>query len=110
VKLWFPIVVPPLAALAQQSSMYALVARECAEQQRLPLHVVAAIALLVTLFGVAVAWRHWSAVGVAAPEDSGDARSHTRFLAIVGIAVSAIMALAVIAMWATSAFVAPCMR
>ena len=109
-KLWFPIIVPPLAALAQQSVNYALVAVECAQQQRLPVHLVAGAALLVALGGVVVAWRHWSEVGVAAPQDSGDQISRTRFLAIVGISVSGLMALAIAAQWLTAAFIEPCIR
>jgi hypothetical protein len=109
-KPWFPILVPPLAALVQQSANYALVALECEQQQRLPVHGVAAAALLITLTGVVVAWRDWSAAGVAAPADSGDVQSRARFLAIVGVSVSALMALAVAAQWLTTAFIAPCVR
>jgi hypothetical protein len=110
VKLWFPILVTPLVVLAQQSVNYALVAFECAQQQRLPVHLVAAVALAVTLAGVGVAWRAWRAVGVAAPEDTGDPQSRTRFLAIVGVSVSALMALAIAAQWLTAAFISPCIR
>jgi hypothetical protein len=107
-KLWFPILVPPLAALVQQSANYALVALECAQQQRLPVHIVTALGLAVTFAGAAIAWRHWRAVGVAAPQDSGDSTSRTRFLAIVGLSISAMMALAIAAQWLTTAFIGPC--
>ena len=109
-KLWFPILVPPLAALAAQSVNYALVALECQQQQRLPLHLVAAVGLLVTLAGAALAWGCWRETGIAAPEDSGDYTSRTRFLAIVGLSVSALMALAVAAQWLTAAFISPCVH
>jgi hypothetical protein len=109
-KLWFPILVPPLAALAQQSVNYALVALECQQQQRLPLHLVAAVGLVVTLVGAAMAWSRWREAGVAAPEDGGDRTSRTRFLAIVGLSVSLLMALAVAAQWLTTAFVSPCVH
>jgi uncharacterized membrane protein YfcA len=109
-RLWFPILVPPLVTLAQQSVNYALVALECEQQQRFPIHAVAAVALLAALAGVGIAWRHWKRAGVAAPEDSGDQRSRTRFLAIVGISVSALMALAIAAQWLTVAFIPPCLE
>jgi hypothetical protein len=109
-KAWFPILVPPLAALAQQSTSYALVAMECGEQQRLPVHAVAMIALLVALAGVVIAFRDWRAAGVAIPQDAGDQRSRARFLAIVGVSISALMALVMIAMWLTAVFILPCMR
>ena len=107
-KPWFPILVPPLAALVQQSASYALVAAECAQQQRLPVHLVTALGLAVALTGAAIAWRQWRAVGVAAPRDSGDAVSRTRFLAIVGVSISGLMALAIAAQWLTTAFISPC--
>jgi hypothetical protein len=110
VKAWFPIFVPPLVALAQQSINYALVAAECAQQQRLPVHAVAAVALAITLIGVASAWRDWRAVDVKGLPRSGGPETNPRFLAIVGVAVSAMMALAVIAMWLTAAFIPPCVR
>ena len=109
-KPWFPIVVPPLVALAQQSINYALVAAECAQQQRLPLHAVAAAALAITLVGVASAWRELKVFGVTGHPDSGDPETNARFLAIVGVSVSSLMALAVIAMWLTAAFIPPCVR
>lgn len=109
-KLWFPILVPPLAVLAQLSVSYALVALECQQQQRLPVHLVAAAALLVALAGAVMAWGRWRETGIAPPQDSGDPTSRTRFLAIVGASVSALMALAAAAQWLTVAFIAPCVH
>lgn len=109
-KAWFPIVVPPLVALAQQSISYALVAVECAQQQRLPVHAVAVVALAVALFGVLSAWQDLRTLGTAPIADSGEVRSNARFLAHVGIAVAAISALAVMAMWLTAAVLPPCVR
>jgi hypothetical protein len=107
-RLWFPIIVPPLVVLAQQSANYALVAMECHNQQRLPVHIVTLVALLIALAGVAIAWGRWRSAGASAPEASGDQLSRTRFLAIVGVSVSALMALAIVAQWLTTAFVTPC--
>ena len=109
-KLWFPIIVPPLVALAQQSVNYALVALECEQQQRWPVHSVAAAAMVVTLLGMTVAWARWREVGLATPQDSGDQQSRTRFLAIVGISVSALTALNIASQWLTAAFISPCMH
>jgi hypothetical protein len=110
VRPWFAIIVTPLVALAQQSINYALVAAECAQQQRLPVHAVAAAALAIALIGAASAWRDLRTIGAAPIADSGDSRSNARLLALVGVCVSAITALAVIAMWLTAAFIPPCVR
>lgn len=109
-KAWFPIIGPPLAGLAQQSISYALVAAECAQQQRLPVHVVAAMALAIALFGAVSAWQDLRTIGTAPIADSGETRSNVRFLAHVGVAVSAISALVVIAMWFTAVVIPPCVR
>jgi hypothetical protein len=109
-RLWFPILVPPLAMLAQLSVNYALVALECQHQQRLPVHVVAAVALVIAFAGIAIGQRHWKRAGAAPPADGGDLRSRTRFLAIVGVFVSALMALAIAAQWLMAAFIPPCIE
>ena len=109
-KAWFPIIVPALVVLAQQSVSYALVGYECAQQQRFPIHAVAALALTVALVGVLVGWRDWKAAGVAASEENAAIGANARFLAIVGTSMSALMALVVLAMWLTAAFIPPCVR
>ena len=109
-RLWISILITPLIALLQQSTNYALVPLACEKQQHLPIHLVAGIALLAALVAVGMAWSAWREAGVQSPGDFGDSRSRTRFLAMLGMSLSALMALTIISQWLTAAFIAPCIR
>lgn len=109
-RLWIPILITPLIALLQISANYALVPLACEKQQHAPIHWVAAISLLAVAAGVWMAWSVWREAGVHSPGDWGDPLSRRRFLAVVGLSVSALMALTIVAQWLTAAFVPPCVR
>jgi hypothetical protein len=109
-RLSIPILVTPLIALAQQSANYALVPLACAKQQHLVLHIVFAASLALVIGATAMAWRVWREAGADAPGDHGDPASRTRFLAMLGIMVSALMALTILAQWLMAAFIPPCVQ
>jgi hypothetical protein len=109
-RLWIPILLTPLFALLQQSANYALVPFACEKQQHAPIHLVALVSLLVAVTGVWMAWTALREAGVHSPGDWGDPLSRRRFLAILGMSLSALMALTILAQWLTAAFIAPCMR
>jgi hypothetical protein len=109
-RLWIPIIIAPLATLTQLSANYALVALECAKQQRFPIHVVSAVSLAIAVAGMLLAWSAWRSAGTEPPDDRGLSVSRVRFLAAVGVALSALMALSIAAQWLTTAFVPPCLE
>ena len=109
-RLWIPILITPVVVLAQQSANYALVALECAKQQRLAIHLVSATSLAIAVAGMLLAWSAWRSVGTESPDDRGQVVSRVRFLAAVGISLSALMALSILAQWITVAFVPPCIE
>jgi hypothetical protein len=109
-RLWMPIIITPLVVLVQQSANYALVAVECAKQQRFAIHVVSGVSLAIAIAGMLLAWAAWRSAGTEPPDDRGHAVSRVRFLASVGVALSALMALSIIAQWLTTAFVPPCLE
>ena len=109
-RLWMPIIVPPLTVLAQVSAGYAIVPYACEHQRHFPIHLVSAISLAVALAGVVLAWSAWRAAGLQSPDDGAEAVSRMRLLAVMGLAMSALMALAAAAQWMTIGFVPPCVR
>ena len=109
-RLWMPIVLTPLIVLTQLSANYALVALECAKQQRFAIHLVSAISLALVVAGMLLAWSAWREVGTEPPDDRAEGVTHVRFVAALGVAVSALMTLGAIAQWLTTAFVAPCIE
>jgi hypothetical protein len=109
-RLWMPLVVPPLIFLTLQSVNYALEPWACANQIVYPLHVSAALALLIAIAGAALSWREWQSVGGKLPDDKAEADSRIGFLAVLGLMVSALSIFAILALWATQLVVTPCVR
>jgi hypothetical protein len=109
-RLWISILITPLVALLQLSANYALVPLACEKQQHAPIHLIAGLSLVAALAGMWMAWTAWREAGVQSPGDYGDAYSRSRFLAVVGLSLSALMALTIVAQWLTAAFIAPCIR
>ena len=83
----------------------------CATQQPVWIHLVSAAALAIALAGIVMAHRVWreSDVDAATPDGAAEA-SRTRFLALLGISISALMALAAAAQWLTAMVIPPCVR
>ena len=109
-RLWPAILLTPLIVLAQQSANYALVGLECEKQQRFAVHLVAGVSLTLVAIAMVLAWGAWRDAGTALPDDRGDRANGVRFLAAIGIALSALMALSIAAQWLTTAFVLPCLE
>jgi hypothetical protein len=109
-RLWPAIFVLPLVFLALLTAAYALVPWACETQQHLPLHAISAVSLAVGLGGVFLAWRDWRAAGVEPPDDGGDKIVETRFLAVMGLMLSALVSLTIAALWFTHFMVPPCVR
>lgn len=105
--LWPGLFVPPITFLGWLTAAYALVPLACATRQPGLLHVASAVALSLTLVGGLIAWRDWRAAGhVVAGEGESGARS--RFLALVGLLVSSMFALVLVAAWFTALVVPAC--
>ena len=108
---WPALLLAPSLALTNLSIIYALVTPSCAAQDRLAMHAVSALALLVCLGFTWAAWRNWRQwrVNAAALAGSGDAvAERPPFLAAVSCAVGAISTLTVLAQWFPTWVLSPC--
>lgn len=102
--LWTGVLLAPAAFLLNLEIAY-LVAEWGCKQASMPspaLHLVHAACLLVAIFGGLVAWWRWRAAGARWPGEAGGPEGRTRFMAGLGMATSAIFALAIIAQWIPS--------
>ena len=107
--LWVSIIVAPVAFLSGLSLAYALVPLACQTQRAWPLHATSALVLALALAGIVLAWRtHREARAAAHGEGAKDGVPHARFLATIGIFVSALFALATLALWSTVWVLSPC--
>jgi hypothetical protein len=104
-RLWFAILVGPLAWLPYLQTVYALVASACSSQRRPVLVVIAAAAVLLAAAGAVVGRR---ALASLPAEPSSAAAHRARFMAVLGIASSLLFALAIAAGAIPSVVLRPC--
>lgn len=106
--LWAGVLVGPIAALTQQEVNYALVLWACANAQTWPLHLISVVAALLTIVAGFFAYRYWQRV--SADEDTGGPVGRTRLMAGVGILISLLSLLVIIAQWLSIVIHRPCQR
>lgn len=104
------VVLGPIAALVGQSVIYATNMWACGHNLRSTMHIVPALAIVVIVGAGVVGFSNWRAVGRGADDERGAAATRTRFLSIVGMAVSALSALIVLAQWAAIIVFPACAR
>jgi hypothetical protein len=105
-ELWAGVLVGPTAMLMQLEINYALVHWSCRTGQTWPLHLVSVVALLVTAVAGFLSYGIWTRL--AANEDSGGPLARSRFMAAVGVLISLLMALVIVAQWLPVFFHHPC--
>ena len=111
-RLWMPLLLTPLLALAAQLAAYALAGALCAHQAGEWIHAVFAAAVLGALLLRRLAWRELRrlvrAHGGAMPVDTDRHAPQRLFLAQAAFGVAAIALLALLAMWIPQLVLSPC--
>ncbi len=106
--LWTGLLLAPVAFLGSLEFGYLLVHRSCLGDSLLPVHAVHAAFLLLALAGSFVAWRSWRADGVERQSSADGQVARHRFLAGLGVMMSALFVLSLIALWIPSFALHPC--
>lgn len=96
-SLWPLVLVPPIAWAVQMETNYALVPFECYGGSRLPLYAVMAVAFALVFINAMVAAKFWSQLGKKWPDDGASPASRDRFLSVLGLLVSGMFTLVLIA-------------
>jgi hypothetical protein len=110
-KSWLALVLAPVIALATQSVMYSMVTPACGTQTRLQLHLFAAVALASVVVLSLLALGDSSLRrpgGRSLDDDGGQPPVRRRFLADMALAVGALAALVILAMWFATWVLTPC--
>jgi hypothetical protein len=107
-NLWIGVLVPPIVFLIDLEVAYALVPTACSTQNRLPVHLVHLACLLLVLFSWLMVRRCWKASGATWAAEQGGPLGSSRFLAGIGVLMSALFALVILAMWLPSFILDPC--
>ncbi|HEX2139439.1 MAG TPA: hypothetical protein VHG33_06990 [Woeseiaceae bacterium] len=99
----------PIAVLASMQAKYLVVPWACgAAAGTIALHVTALAALLLSAFIGLLAFRSWRGAGAGWPDEEGGARGRSRFMGVLGMMLSAISALVIVAQWLPDLMVLPC--
>jgi formate hydrogenlyase subunit 3/multisubunit Na+/H+ antiporter MnhD subunit len=108
--LWAGLLTAPLAFLLHLQVNYMLVTQLCQSEHKIVLHLVTFAFLLIAAGGGFVAWRNWESAGRQWPKDIGSVIERSRFMAIIGLLISALVVLALIAQLIPQFIYDPCHR
>jgi hypothetical protein len=100
----------PIAALANTEMIYLTNMWACGSGWPLAMHVVPLVCLAITVGAGLLARADWARVGRGTEDEAATIDSRSRFLALGGMAVSALSALVIIAQWLAIFVFGPCMR
>lgn len=98
----------PIAMLGDLQIAYMLVEPMCEAGTNLPLHAVHAATFLVALGGGLCGWIAWKRVGTGRPHSDAGRIARSRFLALVGMLMSALFAAVILGQWMTDFVLSPC--
>ena len=106
--LWTGLLLAPAAFLLNLEVAYALVPAACSERSRLLIHVVHAVCLVLAAAGMLAAWRMWRVTGETWPGGAGGRLSRSRFMSGLGLFLSLLFVLVIVAQWIPSFILSPC--
>ena len=100
----------PLAALVNEGTVYATNMWQCGAGTPLNMHVVALICLAIAIGAGLLARADWARVGCGSESEAATIDSRTRFLALTGMAASALSALLIVMQWLAVFVFGACLR
>ena len=95
--LWTGILAGPVAWLLQFQIKYALVPWACASGHVFVLHLVTFGGLAIAAAGGFVAWREWQRSGREWPKTTGGPQMRSRFMAVLGLLISVLFFIVILA-------------
>ena len=100
----------PVAALVNEELIYVTNMWACGTGNHFAMHLVAFICLAVVVGAGFLAWTDWVRVGRGTEDEAATVDARSRFLALTGMAVSALSALVILAQWLAVFVFGACMR
>jgi hypothetical protein len=104
------LVLGPFAALANQQLTYVVNMWACGHRERGVMHLIPILCLLVVAATGVAAHLNWRSLGRGFEDELGAIETRSRFMAILGIAISAFCAIVILAQWLAIFVFDPCMR
>ncbi|QOR40039.1 hypothetical protein HNO52_17085 [Billgrantia diversa] len=109
VMMWSGWLIGPGAWALHLLGSYLLVSRACESGSMWLLHGATLFTLLLSLAGAAVAWRQWGRAGRRWPASGDGEAGRVRFMAVMGLLLSALSALLIVAEAIPNFFLSPCL-
>lgn len=100
----------PVAVLVNEELIYLTNMWACGTRSQLAMHVVPLVCLIAALFAGFLAYADWGRVGRGMEDGAATVDSRSRFLALSGMAISALSALLILAQWLAIFVFGACMR
>ena len=100
----------PIVALANQQLIYAANMWACGHNAWATMHIIPLLCLIVAVGAGLTAYRDWNATGRCVHDEDATIEQRTRFVALLGMALSTFSAAVIIAQWLAIIFFGPCMR
>jgi hypothetical protein len=107
-RLWFGILLPPVAWATQLQVLWLTSEYGCATSDFFWNHVVSVSALIASLVGLYFAYREWSAVGGGMDDDDATINSRRSFMALIGMLTGALFTVIIFAQWLPTLTGVPC--
>jgi hypothetical protein len=108
-SLWAGVLGAPAAWAVQMELYYLLVPWACRTGHRWPLFVVPIVFVVLAALGGLLSWRDWERSGRGSPDTSdGGPVARTWFLGMLGVMVSALFCMLILAQWIAAFFISPC--
>ena len=105
--LWLSVVGPPLAAFAQQQLSYSLVSVACARRAPVLLHLPSLLMLAAIAAAAMYSWREWTRDDGSRKAGNGELAANP-FFALLGLTMSGISMVVLLAQWLPTLFLHPC--
>lgn len=107
-KLWFAFIAAPLAWLIDLEASYATVEWACAHDRRSVLFLIPSACLAVIAVAALQCWSAWKDLGREPNLNGGSVEDRSRFLALIGLMMSATFALVIITTFVARYLLGPC--
>ena len=95
--LWLGLLAAPLAWLVNLLLSYSLVLWACSTGRQYTLHLVTLAMLLLAAAGGVIAWRAWRQAGREWHNEAGGVLPRSRFMAALGVLLSSLFSLVILA-------------
>jgi hypothetical protein len=107
-RLWFGLLGGAVAWKLQLVVNYAVVPYACWHRVEILNHAASLATFLLALGAVWVAWGSWKALGEEWGTEMGGPIGRSRFMALSGLALSAMFALMILGQWIPNLLLSPC--